>query len=121
LRQIVADGVGVPHIARSDEVRAKQQLDADTDAGGARRLLSVDMVGDEPLVALEVRDPSTGRVYLLRVPPEMTTCRQAAAWIAAFDDLDDYRPLLETLGDPPVRLHQERQSGVLLFEGAPQL
>lgn len=71
-------------------------LDADTDRGGERRLLRVEIPGDEPLVALQVRDPSTGRQYMLRVPPDMTRCRHAAAWIAGFDNPDDYQPVLET-------------------------
>jgi hypothetical protein len=71
-------------------------LDTDKDPGGARRLMRVNIEGDEPYVALEVRDPSTERSYLLRVPPEMSTCRRAAAWIAGFDNPDDYAPLIET-------------------------
>jgi hypothetical protein len=35
-------------------------------------------------------------IYALRVPPTMRSCRQAAAWMAGFDDPDDYRPLVET-------------------------
>ena len=73
-----------------------QELDADVDAGGGRRLLRVNIAGDEPLVALQVSDPSTGRNYLLRVPPTIDTCRRAAAWIAGFDDPGDYRPVMET-------------------------
>jgi hypothetical protein len=30
------------------------------------------------------------------VPPAMRTCHQAAAWIAGFDNPNDYRPILET-------------------------
>jgi hypothetical protein len=48
------------------------------------------------MVYLSVRDPSTGRGYLLRVPPTMETCHQAAAWTAGFDDPADYRPVAET-------------------------
>ena len=40
--------------------------------------------------------PATGRRYVLRVPPQTRTCRQAAAWIAGFDNPDDYQPLAET-------------------------
>ncbi len=71
-------------------------LDADRDPGGRRRLLRVPMNRDEPIVCLEVSDPSTGRKYLLRVPPTTRTCHQAAAWIAGFDNPDDYHPLVET-------------------------
>jgi hypothetical protein len=78
------------------EQAAAEVLDADEDPGGARRLLRVELDGDEPLVCLSVSDPSTGRQYLLRVPPAMRSCREAAAWIAGFDNPDDYAPIAET-------------------------
>jgi hypothetical protein len=71
-------------------------LDRDRDPGGPRHLLLVPLDDDEPLVCLVVRCPSTGRQYALRVPPLTQTCRQAAAWIAGFDNPDDYRPVMET-------------------------
>jgi hypothetical protein len=61
-----------------------------------RQLLRVLLPNDEPLICLSVIDPSTGRQYILRVPPNMETCHQAAAWIAGFDNPDDYHPLVET-------------------------
>jgi hypothetical protein len=73
-----------------------QTLDEDTDAGGPRQLLRVEWDGDEPLVCILVRCPSTARRYALRVPPQTRTCRQAVAWVAGFDNPDDYRPLVET-------------------------
>lgn len=71
-------------------------LNADSDPGGARRLLRISMGDDEPLYLLAVQCPSTGRQYTLRVPPTMQTCRQAAAWIAGFDNPDDYQPIAES-------------------------
>lgn len=71
-------------------------LDRDHDPGGERQLLRVPLEGDEDLVCVSVHCPSTGRRYLLRVPPTMRTCRQAVAWTAGFEDPDDYRPLAET-------------------------
>lgn len=71
-------------------------LDHDKDKGGDRRLLMCQMNGEESLVCLQVKCPSTAAVYILRVPPEMQTCRQAAAWIAGFDEVEDYAPLVET-------------------------
>jgi hypothetical protein len=70
-------------------------LHQDRDPGGVRRLLRVPMSNDEPLVCLDVQCPSTGRRYLIRVPPDMRTCHQAAAWIAGFDDPQKYHPLIE--------------------------
>jgi hypothetical protein len=71
-------------------------LDEDWDPGEPRRLLRVPMPDDEPLVCLSVHCPSTGRHYLIRVPPDTTSCRHAAAWVAGFDNPDDYRPIVET-------------------------
>lgn len=73
-----------------------ETLDQDQDAGGSRRLLLVPLKEDEPLVCLAVLDPSTGRRYVLRVPPNMQSCHQAAAWIAGFENPDDYHPIAET-------------------------
>ena len=71
-------------------------VDRDRDAGGERQLLRLKLKGDEDLVCVAVSCPSTGRRYLLRVPPDMRTCRQAVAWAAGFDDPKLYRPLVET-------------------------
>jgi len=49
----------------------------------------------EPLVVLEVTCPSTGRKYMLRVPPWTPTVREAIAW--TFDiPASAYNPVLET-------------------------
>jgi hypothetical protein len=72
--------------------------------GNARQLLRVILPtlrarwrgNDEPIVMLSVTCPSTAHHYMLRVPPHIATCRQAAAWIAGFDDPDQYQPIMET-------------------------
>ena len=92
-RRVLLDRFGIPRFMR--ETRA-QVLDEDTDPGGARQLLRVELKDDEALVTLSCLCPSTGRQYFLRVPPDTTTCRQAAAWIAGFDDPKEYKPILET-------------------------
>lgn len=71
-------------------------VDSDTDPGGVRRLLHIEVPSDEPLYYLAVQCPSTGRQYTLRVPPTMRTCHQAAAWIAGFENPDDYQPVAES-------------------------
>lgn len=71
-------------------------LDRDTDPGGERQLLRVKLPDDEDLVAMSCFCPSTARQYMIRVPPTTPSCRHAAAWIAGFDDPDDYHPLQET-------------------------
>ena len=73
-----------------------QTLDSDSDPGGPRRLLRVEWKDDEPLVCLAVYCPSTGRQYMLRVPPRISKCHAAAAWIAGFDNPADYHPIAET-------------------------
>lgn len=93
LRRVMLERIGPERFVA--EVQP-EELDTDTDAGGTRRLLRVKIANDEPLIALEVRDPSTGRQYVLRVPPQITTCHWAAAWIAGFDNPNDYQPVLET-------------------------
>jgi hypothetical protein len=92
-RRVLLERMGYEAFLR--QVRA-HELDRDRDTGGERRLLRVPLEGDEPLVCLAVICPSTGRQYLLRVPPSIRKCRQAAAWIAGFDNPDDYRPVVET-------------------------
>ncbi len=93
VRRVMIERMG--YLKFSDEVGAKE-LNQDTDAGGKRQLLRIELNDDEPLVGLVCRCPSTDRQYFLRVPPDMKTCHQAAAWIAGFDDPSLYRPLIET-------------------------
>ena len=93
LRQVLLERVGLERFFRQANAEV---LDVDQDAGGERKLLRVSMGADEDLVCVIVHCPSTGRRYILLVPPTMTTCRAAIAWTAGFDDPDEYRPLLET-------------------------
>jgi hypothetical protein len=69
--------------------------DRDRDAGGERQLVYIPLEDDEPLMVLKVTCPSTGHTHILRVPPHMQSCHQSAAWIAGFDNPDDYKPLIE--------------------------
>jgi type IV secretory pathway protease TraF len=48
------------------------------------------------LVFLSVKDSSTDRRYLLRVPPHMSTVRQAKAWTFGLNQPEDYAPAVET-------------------------
>ncbi|MBD2523520.1 DUF6745 domain-containing protein [Nostoc sp. FACHB-133] len=69
--------------------------DRDRDAGGERQLVYIPFEDDEPLMVLKVTCPSTGHIHILRVPPYMRSCHQAAAWIAGFNNPDDYHPAIE--------------------------
>jgi hypothetical protein len=92
-RRVILERVGNERFIKEAQ---PEIVHADKDAGGERRLLRVKMDGDEDLVVVHVRCPSTAREYLIRVPPTMRTCRQAVAWTAGFDNPDDYAPVLET-------------------------
>jgi hypothetical protein len=76
--------------------------------GGARRvaedetgiLWRLDLVEDEPVVCVEVTDATPGpaatfRRYVLRVPPDSRTPREAVAWTFGVDS-GEYRPVTET-------------------------
>lgn len=93
VRRVMIERVGYERFMLEAGARV---VDEDYDTGGPRQLLRVNLDGDEPLVCLSVYDPSTGRQYLLRVPPDMASGLEAAAWIAGFDDPDDYQPEAET-------------------------
>jgi hypothetical protein len=93
LRRVLMERMGYENFLQSAR---SQTLDIDHDPGGERRLLHVPFGDDEPLVCLAVICPSTGRQYMLRVPPAMRSCRQAAAWLAGFDTPDAYQPIQET-------------------------
>ena len=92
-RRVLLDRYGYSRFLRDANA---EKLDADTDPGGPRQLLRVKLEEDEDLLALSCYCPSTGRQYMIQVPPATNTCHQAAAWIAGFDDPADYRPVLET-------------------------
>jgi hypothetical protein len=93
LRRVLLERMGYQtFLARSQA----EIMDEDEDPGGRRQLLRMALPEDEDLVVLSVKDPSTARAYVLRVPPSMQNCHQAAAWIAGFENPGDYRPRIET-------------------------
>jgi len=103
VRRVLMERVGPERLVTLLQPKVRDQ---DRDPGGVRRLLEVSLVRakhpfygphrEDPFVYLECRCPSTQRTYHLRVPPTASTCREAAAWIAGFENPDDYRPQLET-------------------------
>jgi hypothetical protein len=92
-RRVMLDRYGYGRFLQDSQAEI---LDHDTDPGGPRQLMRLALTGDEDLVALSCFCPSTGRRYMIRVPPTTSTCHAAAAWIAGFDNPDDYRPVQET-------------------------
>ena len=93
VRRVMIERMGYLRFA---EEAGATVLHEDFDPGGRRQLLRIELDEDEPLVGLSCRCPSTGRQYLLRVPPLTQSCHQAAAWIAGFDDPTLYKPRMET-------------------------
>jgi hypothetical protein len=81
-RRAMLERVGYEQLLRQVEA---ETLAEGEDSGEPRRLLLVAKGQAEPLACLAAQDPSTGRQYLLRAPPAMTSRHQAAAWIAGFD------------------------------------
>jgi hypothetical protein len=92
-RRVMIERMGAEEFFRQAKPKV---LDSDQDAGGKRQLLRVPLEGDEDIVCLACNCPSTGRNYFLRVPPDMKSCHQAAAWMAGFDDPAKYKPVMET-------------------------
>lgn len=93
LRRVMIERVGFEKFLREVDARVR---DSDTDRGGERKLYHVPLEGDESIVVVSMRCPSTGRHYLVRVPPAIQTCRAAIAWTAGFDNPEDYVPIEET-------------------------
>lgn len=93
LRRVLLERMGFECFMQAAQ---SEEIDQDTDAGGVRRLLRISVDAGENYVGLAVIDPSMGRQYILWVSPHMETCHQAAAWIAGFDNPDNYNPVLET-------------------------
>jgi hypothetical protein len=98
IRRLMLEKVGIEKVLLS---AAAAIIDSDHDAGGARSLVQVKLragrnANPQNCLFLRCCCPSTGREYLLPVAPNITTCRAAAAWLAGFDNPDDYQPILET-------------------------
>jgi hypothetical protein len=70
-------------------------LNRDRDVGGERKLVRIPIEEDEDIVAVCLYCPSTGGQYVIRVPPWTQNCHQAVAWIAGFENPDDYQPFIE--------------------------
>jgi hypothetical protein len=76
---------------------ARRVLDEDVDLSGMpRRLVRVRVENDEPVVAVEVRCPTTGKHSLLRVPPQTLRCSEAVAWTFGFSAPEAYCPAFES-------------------------
>jgi hypothetical protein len=89
LRRAMIERVGMERLMQSGRASVIHR-----DAEG-RVLYRLPVPGDEPIVAVQVTCPSTGRTYVLRVPPAIQTCDAAVAWTFAARP-SSYRPVVET-------------------------
>jgi hypothetical protein len=93
VRRVMVERYGLERLFQD---ASPEVLDVDTDSGGKRELLKVSLPFDEPLLMVRVRCASTGRLFLLRVPPRTHTCAQGIAWMFGFEEPKDYHPAFET-------------------------
>lgn len=49
----------------------------------------------EDIAFLQVRDPSSGKIYFIKVPPDMRSVREAKAWTFGLEK-EEYEPEIET-------------------------
>ena len=88
VRRVMIERFGIKRLV---ETTRAEVLDEDKH----RTLYRLRLSGDEPIVAVRVTCPSTGHVYLLRVPPEIRSCRAAVAWTFELSETE-YAPVAES-------------------------
>jgi len=49
----------------------------------------------DDIAFLQVKDPSSGKIYFLKVPPDMRSVQEAKAWTFGLEE-DEYNPTIET-------------------------
>jgi hypothetical protein len=79
-----------------NNIAMKLLLPADEVLGGlvSAAVAIRETVGD-PVVAVLVKCPSTGRAYVLRVPPTVQTAREAVAWTFGMT-VEEYQPTAQS-------------------------
>ncbi|WP_397319554.1 DUF6745 domain-containing protein [Oscillatoria nigro-viridis] len=74
LRRVLIEGIGYDRICQ--ELAAKQ-----IDNWQEYALLQIDNADVEPICLLKMTCPSTGFIHALRVPPDLTSAREAIRWV----------------------------------------
>ena len=74
LRRVLIEGIGYARICQ--ELQAKQ-----IDSWQKYALLQIDNADVEPICLLKMTCPSTGFIHALRVPPNLTSAREAIRWV----------------------------------------
>ncbi len=74
LRRVLIQGIGYDRIC--------QELSAEKiDTWQEYELLTIDNADIEPIYLLKMTCPSTGFIHALRVPPDLTSAREAISWV----------------------------------------
>ncbi|MEG5081772.1 leucine-rich repeat domain-containing protein [Microcoleus sp. AT8-B4] len=74
VRRVLIEGIGYDRICQ--ELQAKQ-----IDSWQEYALLQIDNADVEPICLLKMTCPSTGFIHALRVPPNLTSAREAIRWV----------------------------------------
>jgi len=74
LRRVLIQGIGYDRLCQ--ELSAKQ-----IDSWQEYALLQIDNADVEPICLLKMTCPSTGFIHALRVPPNLTSAREAIRWV----------------------------------------
>jgi internalin A len=74
VRRVLIQGIGYDRIGQ--ELSAKQ-----IDSWQEYALLQIDKADVEPICLLKMTCPSTGFIHALRVPPNLTSAREAIGWV----------------------------------------
>jgi internalin A len=83
VRRALIQGIGYDRIC--------QQLQAvELDSWQEYTLLKIDNADVEPIYLLKMTCPSTGFIHALRVPPDLTSAREAIRWVNWDIDSDEF-------------------------------
>ena len=74
VRRVLIEGIGYDRLCQ--ELEAKQ-----IDSWQEYALLQIDKADVEPICLLKMTCPSTGFIHALRVPPNLTSAREAIRWV----------------------------------------
>jgi internalin A len=83
VRRVLIEGIGYDRIIQ--ELAAKQ-----IDSWQEYALLQIDNADVEPICLLKMTCPSTGFIHALRVPPNLTSAREAIRWVNWDIDAEEF-------------------------------
>jgi internalin A len=83
LRRVLIEGIGYDRLCQ--ELEAKQ-----IDSWQEYALLQIDNADVEPICLLKMTCPSTGFIHALRVPPNLTSAREAIGWVNWEIDAEEF-------------------------------